>query len=156
YLYDPHDPYEPPEPYATRYAGRLYDGEVAWSDELVGRLDDALGRLGLRDEAMLVVTSDHGEGLGEHGEALHGFFTYQTTLRIPFLARGPGVKPGQRIESTVRLVDVFPTVLDMLGVKAPEGARFSGTSLAPVLRGEAKAAEPVTYAESLVPLLHFG
>jgi tetratricopeptide (TPR) repeat protein len=105
---------------------------------------------------MLVVTSDHGEGLGEHGEALHGFFTYQTTLRIPFLARGPGVKPGQRIESTVRLVDVFPTVLDMLGVKAPEGARFSGTSLASVLRGEAKAKEPVTYAESLVPLLHFG
>ncbi len=156
HLYDPHDPYEPPEPYATRYAGRLYDGEVAWSDELVGRLDDALARLGLRDETMLLVTSDHGEGLGEHGETLHGFFTYQTTLRIPFLARGPGIKAGTRLHSTVRLVDVFPTVLDMLGVKAPGGARFSGTSLAAALRGEAPAAEPVTYAESLVPLLHFG
>ena len=122
----------------------------------MGRLDDALGRLGLRDDTLLVVTSDHGEGLGEHGEALHGFFTYQTTLRIPFLTRGPGIKAGQRIGSTVRLVDVFPTALDMLGVKAPEGAHFSGTSLAPVLRGEATAAEPVTYAESLVPLLHFG
>ena len=156
HLYDPHDPYEPPEPYATRYAGRPYDGEVAWSDELVGRLDDALARLGLRDEAMLLVTSDHGEGLGEHGETLHGFFTYQTTLRIPFLTRGPGIKAGQRIGSTVRLVDVFPTVLDMLGVQAPEGAHFAGTSLAPVFRGEANATEPVTYAESLVPLLHFG
>ena len=97
HLYDPHDPYEPPEPYATRYAGRLYDGEVAWSDELVGRLDDALDRLGLRDDTLLVVTSDHGEGLGEHGETLHGFFAYQTTLRIPFLVRGPGIKAGTRI-----------------------------------------------------------
>jgi choline-sulfatase len=156
HLYDPHDPYEPPEPYATRYAGRPYDGEIAWSDELVGRLDDALGRLGLRGETLLVVTSDHGEGLGEHGETLHGFFTYQTTLRVPFLVRGPGVKPGTRLLSTVRLVDVFPTVLDLLGVPSPAGTPLAGTSLAKALRGESAAPEPVTYAESLVPLLHFG
>ncbi len=156
HLYDPHDPYEPPEPYAARYAERPYDGEVAWSDELVGRLDDALGRLGLRDQTLLVVTSDHGEGLGEHGETLHGFFTYQTTLRVPFLVRGPGVKPGGRLLSTVRLVDVFPTVLELLGVSVPKGAPFAGASLAKGLRGEAAVHEPVTYAESLVPLLHFG
>ena len=156
HLYDPHDPYEPPEPYASRYADRPYDGEVAFSDELVGRLDDALSRLGLRDDTLLVVTSDHGEGLGEHEETLHGFFTYQSTLRIPLLVRGPGIKPGTRVDSTVRLVDVFPTVLDLLGVAAPPEARFSGVSLAPALRGEANPAEPVTYAESLVPLLHFG
>lgn len=156
HLYDPHDPYEPPEPYATRYAGRLYDGEVAWCDELVGRLDDGLSRLGLRGDTLLLVTSDHGEGLGEHGETLHGFFAYQTTLRIPFVIRGPGIPAGTRVASTLRLVDVFPTVLDLLGVPAPQAAHFAGTSLAPVLRGETKVAEPLTYAESLVPLLHFG
>jgi len=91
HLYDPHDPYEPPEPWASRFAGRLYDGEVAFADEQVGRLEAALARLGLKDETALVVTSDHGEGLGDHGETLHGFFAYQTTLRVPFLVRGPGI-----------------------------------------------------------------
>ena len=156
HLYDPHDPYEPPEPYASRYASRPYDGEVAFSDALVGRLDAALGRLGLRDHTLLLVTSDHGEGLGEHGETLHGFFAYQSTLRVPFLMRGPGIPAGTRVRSTVRLVDVFPTVLDLLGLPAPPEARVSGTSLASVLRGGSGPAEPVTYAESLVPLLHFG
>lgn len=156
HLYDPHDPYEPPEPYATRYAGRPYAGEVAYSDELVGRLDGALARLGMKSETLLLVTSDHGEGLGEHQETLHGFFTYQTTLRVPFLARGPGVPAGTRLDTTVRLVDAFPTVLEMLAVPAPASARFSGVSLAPALRGAVKPTEPVTYAESLVPLLHFG
>jgi arylsulfatase A-like enzyme/tetratricopeptide (TPR) repeat protein len=156
HLYDPHDPYEPPEPYATRYASRPYDGEVAYTDELVGRLDDALARLGLREATLLVATSDHGEGLGEHGETLHGFFTYQTTLRVPFLARGPGVKPGTELTSTVRLVDVFPTVLDMFGLPAPAGGPLAGRSLARALGGFEKPEEPVTYAESLVPLLHFG
>ena len=72
HLYDPHDPYEPPEPYASRYADRPYDGEVAWSDDLVGRLDAALAAAGLRDDTLLIVTSDHGEGLEEHGEASTG------------------------------------------------------------------------------------
>ena len=156
HLYDPHDPYEPPEPYASRFADRPYDGEVAWSDELVGRLDDALARLGLRDEALLLVTSDHGEGLGDHGESLHGFFAYQSTLRVPFLVRGPGIAPGTRLGVTARLVDVFPTVLDLLGVAAPPGAGSDGRSLAPALRDGKPLAEAATYAESLVPLLHFG
>jgi len=155
HLYDPHDPYEPPEPYASRFAGRPYDGEIAFADEQVGRLDDALARLGLRDRTALVVTSDHGEGLGEHGESLHGFFAYQTTLAVPFLVRGPGVRAGSRLPTTVRLVDVFPTVLDLLGVPAPEGTR-PGRSLAPALAGGPAGEEPVVYAESLVPLLHFG
>lgn len=155
HLYDPHDPYEPPEPYASRFAGRPYDGEVAFADELVGRLDEALARLGMRDDTLLVATSDHGEGLGEHGEALHGFFAYQTTLRVPFLARGPGIPAGTRLGATLRLVDVFPTVLELLGVQTPPGPR-PGTSLAAALRGAATPSEPVTYAETLVPLLHFG
>jgi arylsulfatase A-like enzyme len=118
HLYEPHDPYEPPEPYASRYAERPYDGEVAWVDELVGRFDDRLAAAGLRERTALVVTSDHGEGLGEHREMLHGFFAYQTTLRVPFLVRGPGVRPGARLRSTVHLVDIFPTVLDLAAVPA--------------------------------------
>jgi arylsulfatase A-like enzyme/Tfp pilus assembly protein PilF len=154
HLYDPHDPYDPPEPYAGRYADRPYDGEVAWSDELIGRLDDALARLGLRDDTLLVVTSDHGEGLGEHGESVHGFFAYQTTLRVPFLARGPGIAAGTRIPVTVRSVDVMPTALELLGVATPAG--LSGRSLAAALRGGPAPAEAPTYAESLLPLLHYG
>jgi arylsulfatase A-like enzyme/Flp pilus assembly protein TadD len=156
HLYEPHDPYEPPEPYASRYAGRPYDGEVAWTDELVGRFEDALGSLGLREDTALVVTSDHGEGLGEHDESLHGFFAYQTTLRVPFLARGPGIRAGLRLERTVRLVDVFPTVLDLAGVASTRPLVLSGRSLAAALRGEAEPAEATTYAETLVPLLQFG
>ncbi len=157
HLYEPHDPYEPPEPYRTRYADRLYDGEVAWSDELFGRLDEELGRLGLREDTLLVVTSDHGEGLGEHRETLHGFFIYETTLAVPLLIRGPGVVAGTRIERLVQTVDLFPTLLDMMGLEAPqERADLAGASLAPELRGEPHRNEPVVYAESLVPLLHFG
>ena len=156
HLYDPHDPYEPPEPYASRFADRPYDGEIAWSDELLGRLDAALEQLGLKDETALFVASDHGEGLGEHGEKLHGFFAYQTALAIPFFVRGPGVRPGTRIPECVGLVDVFPTALDLLGLGLPPGAPLSGRSLAPALRGEARLEERPLYAESLVPLLHFG
>ena len=156
HLYEPHHPYEPPEPYSTRYADRPYDGEVAWSDELVGRLDEALERLGLRESTLLVVTSDHGEGLGEHRETLHGFFIYETTLAVPLLMRGPGVVPGTRIESVVQTVDLFPTLAEMLDLQPPENADVTGVSLASALRGEPHRHEPVTYAESLVPLLHFG
>jgi arylsulfatase A-like enzyme/Flp pilus assembly protein TadD len=155
HLYDPHDPYEPPEPWATRFASHPYDGEVAFADDLVGRLDDALARLGLKDQTALLVTSDHGEGLGDHGETLHGFFAYETTLHVPFLVRGPSIVPGKRLSGTVALVDVFPTALELLGLP-PLPAALSGRSLAPELRGGGARAEAAVYAESLVPLLHFG
>jgi arylsulfatase A-like enzyme/Flp pilus assembly protein TadD len=154
HLYDPHDPYEPPEPYATRYADRPYDGEVAFADELVGRLDVALERLGRREDTLLVVTSDHGEGLEEHGEAVHGFFVYESTLAVPLLLRGPGIPAGTRLATTVRSVDLVPTVLDLLG--APALPNPSGRSLAGALRGGPAPADEATYAESLTPLLHFG
>lgn len=154
HLYDPHDPYEPPEPYASRYADRPYDGEVAWSDELVGRLDTALGAAGLRDDTLLLVTADHGEGLDEHDEAVHGFFVYETTLRVPFLARGPGITPGTRLGVVARTVDVMPTVLERLGLKDATPA-VSGRSLAGALAGQPLDDQP-TFAESLTPLIHYG
>jgi arylsulfatase A-like enzyme/predicted Zn-dependent protease len=154
HLYDPHDPYEPPEPYASRYAGRPYDGEVAWSDELVGRIDTALGDAGLGDDTLLVVTSDHGEGLDEHGEAVHGFFVYETTLRVPLVARGPGITPGTRVDVVARTIDLLPTLLDLLALATPRPP-MSGRSLSAALRGEALEDEP-SFAESLVPLVHYG
>ena len=154
HLYDPHDPYEPPEPYATRYAGRLYDGEVAWSDDLVGRLDAVLAETGRRDDTLLVVTADHGEGLDEHGEAVHGFFVYETTLHVPLIVRGPRVTPGIKVNGITRLIDVMPTVLDLLGL-ADATPTVSGRSLAPALIGKAVTDEP-TFAESLTPLIHYG
>ena len=154
HLYDPHDPYEPPEPYATRYAGRLYDGEVAWSDDLVGRLDAVLAETGLRDDTLLVVTADHGEGLDEHGEAVHGFFVYETTLHVPLIVRGPRVTPGTRVKNIIRSIDVMPTVMDLLGL-ADATPAVSGRSVTPALAGRAMADEP-TFAESLTPLIHYG
>lgn len=156
HLYDPHDPYEPPEPYATRYAERPYDGEVAWSDELVGRVDRALQHAGIRDDTLVIVTSDHGEGLGEHGENVHGYFVYETTLRVPLIVRGPGVKAGTRLGVTARAVDLFPTVLDLIGIARPTGAKLSGRSLADAMRGRAAPAEEPSFAESLTPLIHYG
>jgi choline-sulfatase len=154
HLYDPHDPYEPPEPFASHYAGRPYDGEVAWSDSLVGRLDAVLAQTKLQKDTLLVVTSDHGEGLGEHEESVHGFFVYETTLHVPLIVRAPGVKPGHRLQVVARTVDVLPTVLELLGL-AEVIPRVSGRSLAAAFRGESLRDEP-TYAESLVPLIHYG
>lgn len=156
HLYEPHDPYEPPEPFASQFADRPYDGEVAYADELVNRLDAALRRLNLASETLMVVTSDHGEGLGEHGETLHGFFTYQTTLAVPLILRGPGIVPGGTLDGVVGLVDLFPTVLDLLGVAVPQEVKPAGISLAAGLRGGPAPASRPQYAESLVPLLHFG
>jgi len=153
HLYDPHAPYTPPEPYASRYAGRLYDGEVAWCDELVGRIVTALRDAGTLDNTLVILTSDHGEALGEHGEDVHGYFVYEATLRVPLIVRGPGVAPGTRLGTLTRTIDLFPTVLDLMGVRADQPS--SGRSLGPALRGGIVPDEPA-FAESLVPLLHYG
>ena len=156
HLYDPHEPYDPPEPYASRYAERPYEGEIAWTDELVGRIDAALTRLGLRDQTLLTVTADHGEGMGEHREMTHGFFIYQSTLAVPLLFRGPGVVPGGRLPVTVRTIDLLPTLLELVGVPPPAGAALPGQSLAGALRGQDPPPEPLTYAETLEPRLRYG
>jgi tetratricopeptide (TPR) repeat protein len=154
HLYDPHDPYEPPGRYAVDYADRPYDGEVAWSDELVGRLLTALSDAGVAANTLVIVTSDHGEGLGDHDEAVHGYFIYETTLHVPLVVRGPGVKAGTVVDAVTRSVDLFPTVMEMLGAgdRAPA---TSGRSLAGAFRGEPLRDEP-SFAESLVPLVHYG
>jgi arylsulfatase A-like enzyme/Flp pilus assembly protein TadD len=156
HLYEPHDPYDPPEPYRTRYKDRPYDGEVAWADALVGRLLSALEADGMLDDTLVVVTSDHGEGLDEHAEPTHGFFVYETTLKVPLIARGPGVEAGRRVTTTIRTIDLLPTVLDLLGVERPAGLRLSGRSVAGALGGGDQPEPVAATAESLTPLLHYG
>jgi arylsulfatase A-like enzyme/Flp pilus assembly protein TadD len=166
HLYDPHAPYLPPEPYATRYAGRPYDGTVAWSDELIGRLIAPLRDAGSLDSTLVIVTSDHGEALGDHGEDVHGYFVYESTLRVPLVVRGAGIQPGTVLDGVVRTVDLSPTILELAGLTLP--AQASGRSIVSALRGGFDSAahaasltaggrgDDVSYAESLVPLLHYG
>lgn len=156
HLYDPHDPYDPPEPYASRYRGRPYDGEVAFADDLVGRLDATLSELGLEKRTLLVVTSDHGEAFEEHGETGHGYFIYEPTLHVPLLVRGPGVPAGTELEVPVESVDILPTVIDMLGLSLPAKMKLSGQSLASSLYGGGEPEARPLYAESLMARLLYG
>ncbi len=154
HLYDPHAPYEPPSPFKEQYAGRPYDGTVAWSDELVGRLIGALRANNALDNTLVVVTSDHGEALGDHGEDVHGYFVYEATLRVPLVVRGPGVKAGTRMDGVARTIDLYPTIVEMFGLR-PDAHTPSGRSLTAGLAGGRLHDEP-SFAESLVPLLHYG
>jgi len=153
HLFDVHAPYQAPEPYASRYAGRPYDGTVAWSDELVGRLIASLRDGGVLDSTLVIVTSDHGEALGDHGEDTHGYFVYESTLRVPLVVRGPEIGPGVTVDVPVRTVDLYPTILELTSLGPPP--RTSGRSIVSALRDGRMDDEP-TYAESLVPLLHYG
>jgi choline-sulfatase len=154
HLYDVHAPYVPPGAYAARYANRPYDGTVAWADEVVGRLVTALRYGGALDRTLVIVTSDHGEALGEHGEDVHGYFVYEATLRVPLIIRGPGVTAGTRLPGVARTIDLFPTIVAMTGIGGA-GPATPGRNLAPLLRGAAMEELP-SFAESLVPLLHYG
>jgi arylsulfatase A-like enzyme/Flp pilus assembly protein TadD len=152
HLYDPHDPYTPPEPYVSRYRARPYDGEIAFDDAQVGRLIALLKQQSLFDKSVIVLAGDHGEGLGEHGERTHGFFIYNSTLHVPLLMKFPGAAP-RVVAEEVSLVDVVPTLLQALKVPAP--ASVQGRSLLGQVLGRPAAAPSNLYAESYLPLLHF-
>ncbi len=155
HLYDPHDPYAPPEPWASQHPGRPYRGEVAWTDSLVGELRAALDGRGLLERSLLVLTADHGEGLGDHGERFHGFFVYDSTVRVPMILRLPGAaRAGTVVDEPVSHVDLLPTVLDAVGRPVPAAAQ--GASLLPAVAGGGLAAGREVYSESFYPLLHYG
>lgn len=162
HFFDPHWRYDPPEPFASLYKERPYDGEIAYVDGEVGRLTDALDRLGLAERTVVVLTGDHGEGLGAHGEETHAIFLYDTTIRIPLIirppARGPlssaGWRPGGVVESLAREVDIAPTVLDLLGL--PPLPDAEGRSLAPLLVDPEVSLELVHYAETFAPREDYG
>ncbi|HYT69241.1 MAG TPA: sulfatase-like hydrolase/transferase [Vicinamibacterales bacterium] len=155
HLYDAHSPYRPPEPFATKYKGHPYNGEIAFADSQVARIIAKLEALGLYDRTVIMVMGDHGESLGDHGEAAHGFFVYNSVTHVPFAIRAPFAQThGRRVADPVRTVDVMPTALDLLGVKPPDG--ISGVTLAPLLAGTTRELGLDAYSEAMYPLHHYG
>ena len=155
HLYDAHSPYRPPEPFASRYKGHPYNGEIAFADSQVARLVALLQSRGLYDRTIIVVIGDHGESLGDHGESSHGFFVYNSVTHVPLVVRAPFSQTGhRRVADPVRSVDVMPTVLDLLGAPAPTA--ISGVSLVPLMTGAKSELGLDAYSEAMYPLHHYG
>ncbi|MGH9399166.1 MAG: sulfatase-like hydrolase/transferase [Thermoanaerobaculia bacterium] len=153
HLYEPHTPYEPPEPFRARYAGKPYDGEIAAADAVVGSFVNWLKRKALYDRALVLLLSDHGEGLGEHGEDEHGILLYRETTHVPLFVKLPGQKQAGRRESApAALADVFPTVALLSGARAPEN--LAGRALLDA--GSPLPAQRRVYSETLYPRFHLG
>jgi len=153
HLYDPHAEYEPPAPFADRFAGRPYDGEVAFADAQLGRL-----RAGIEARhpggTLWWVTSDHGESLGEHGETTHSYGVYETTQHVPLIAAGPGLPRGRVVEGLVALADVAPSALALAGLPPLDGA--TGASVVAAARGEGELARRAAWLETLATQLDMG
>src|SRR5450755_535866 len=136
HLFDPHDPYEPPPPFAGKYQDHLYDGEIAYADSAVANWIAFLKKAGAYDNAIIIVSGDHGEGLGEHGEDTHGLFLYDSTLHVPLLVKMPAgsARHGVVVEAQVRTTDILPTILSVTNVAAP--AELNGESLLPLIEAQ--------------------
>ncbi len=157
HLFDPHSGYDPPEPCRTRYAGRLYDGEVAYTDSQLARLFDALRRSGDYDRALIALLADHGESLGEHGEQEHGFFVYNSTAHVPFILKPPrGEGVARVVAPPVGTIDLAPTLLVLLRLRDPISRQFQGSSLASLVRGKGAPAARSIYTETYYPWNSFG
>ncbi len=152
HLYDPHFPYVPPPPFDR--GNDPYRGEVEYTDAELGRFFAFLKERGLWERTLVVATADHGEGLDDHGEQKHGYFLYETTLHVPLIVRGPRPFAARTVATTVQLVDVAPTILELLGIPAPPG--WQGKPLTRLLAGESDARFGDAYSETWYPRLHYG
>ena len=151
HLFEPHMPYRPPQKFA---ALEPYDGEVAYADEIVGRLFDDLKRRGWYDNATIVVLADHGEGLGDHGELEHGLFVYDEAIHVPWIVKTPGAKSGRRLAAPVQHIDLLPTLLSIAG-RAPLPS-LRGRDLSPLLFDRGAVTPQGIYSEALYARYHFG
>ncbi|MDD8014755.1 MAG: sulfatase-like hydrolase/transferase [Acidobacteriota bacterium] len=147
HCFDPHQRYNPPEPFLSRYKDRPYDGEIAYVDAALAPLVRWLKEKGAWNKTAVFISGDHGESLGEHGESTHGYFAYNATLRVPLILCCPGARPGKS-EEAVCHADIFPTVCDLLGLALPPG--LHGRSLIPVVKAKKPPARDI-YFESLYP-----
>jgi tetratricopeptide (TPR) repeat protein len=154
HLYDPHEPYAPPEPFRSRYPTDPYAGEIAYTDASLGAFLDRLRSSGALEHTLLVIASDHGESLGEHGERTHGLFAYDATLRVPLIFWAKGALRPAVSRAPSRLVDLMPTILDLVGVSAPPA--INGRSLRTVSDRADPADDPGTYFEALTANLTRG
>jgi arylsulfatase A-like enzyme/tetratricopeptide (TPR) repeat protein len=153
HFYDLHGPFLLPASWRVRFPGRTYDGELAYVDSLIQQFWEGLIHQGVADHTLLVITADHGEGLGDHGELNHGFLLYGSTTRVPLIIRFPNRRfAGKRVETVVRLIDVAPTVCALLEI--PPSPSFQGRSLGPEINGQVRAALPA-YSETLYPYRQF-
>lgn len=146
HCFDPHIPYEPPDPFKAQYEDP-YDGEVAYVDSALGKLFDHLEESHLYEKTLIVFTGDHGESLGQHGEMTHGFFAYNTTIWIPLIMCHPDAKKDH-VDQYVSHIDIFPTVCDAAGISKPPS--LQGTSLLPALKGK-RLQKKLIYFESMYP-----
>ena len=153
HLYDPHKPYKPPDRFA-HYGP--YDGEIAYADEIVGTLFDSLRARGLYDDALIILLSDHGEGLEDHWEEEHGIFLYDEAIRVPFIVKLPNsLAAGLRVPDPVQHIDLLPTLLDLVGANPISG--LQGRSLRALLEGDRDSwPDRRIYSEALYPRYHFG
>ncbi len=160
HLYDPHSPYNPPEPFRSQYAKQPYEGEIAYADSQLGRLFAWLRHApnGLYDNTLIVFLSDHGESLGEHGEREHGFFVYDSTVRVPLVLKPPKSAglAVQRVADTIETIQVGPTVLDLAGVQDPIQKQFQAASLVPLVIGKPHGPVRPAYSETFYPANSFG
>ncbi|MBN2377430.1 MAG: tetratricopeptide repeat protein [Sedimentisphaerales bacterium] len=150
HYYDPHNPYHPPEPFSQTYSKDLYAGEIAYVDHCIGQVIEKLKKLGLYDSTLIIVTGDHGEMLGEHNESTHGYFIYQSALKVPLIFTLPGWKTPTRVKDMVGLIDIVPTICSLLDIENPP--KVQGIDLS----GHFHKKQPLTkhiylYCESLYP-----
>lgn len=139
HLFDPHAPYLPHADVGDQFQGdntARYDGEIAYTDREIGRFILRLTELGLLKDTLVVITADHGEGLGQHDELTHGYYCYDTTTRVPLIIKGaPGMKAGTRVPHLAANYDLAPTLLELMGVEAPEFRKqMHGVSLVSAMR----------------------
>lgn len=155
HLFDPHQPYLPPAPYDEKFRDDLYSGEVAYVDDQLGRLFSFMGENHLLEKTLIVLTADHGEGLGDHGELTHSYFTYNSTIHVPLIIYIPDIPglSGNKIEENVCHIDIFPTICEVLGYRSPD--HIQGESLIPVIKGKERK-NPLIYFESMSPYLNRG
>ncbi|MGA8808767.1 MAG: sulfatase-like hydrolase/transferase [Thermoanaerobaculia bacterium] len=154
HLFEPHSPYEPVEPFRSKYAANPYDGEIATADAILGRFLADLDKRGLYDKSLIILAGDHGEGLGDHGESEHGVLLYREVLHVPLIVKLPGrYLAGKRVSAPAQLVDILPTITTAVGSRVPDG--LPGMSLIDLAEGRARAERKV-YSETLYPRLHLG
>lgn len=153
HLYDAHGPYKPPRQFLRQYPNAPYDAEIAFEDQQLGRFLEVVRKKSPSGKTLILLLSDHGEGLGQHGEDSHGTFLYDSTVRIAWIMDGPGIPAGVRVQQQAREIDALPTVLDLLGGNA--SSAIQGTSMVPAFSGKTI---PTTYSyeETLYPKINMG
>lgn len=155
HFYDAHDPYDPPEPFKTHYASALYDGEIAYTDSIVGSFVEVLRRHGLYQNSVIAIAADHGEAFGEHGEERHGMFLYDETIHVPLLLKLPaGRLGGKRVEKRVALAEVAPSLLEAAGISPPP--TMQAHSLFPLIDAAKLVANDKTAERSVYSETNYG